>query len=698
MSPSAAVSLALGAAVWLLSATRPGWTATLWHLLARHRQVVLAVAGGAAALWLADPVALLALRAAPTSAGAAFLGNGVLGRLALAALLLAPLAADAKGGLPLWSRRAAAALLPVSLAVLPPAAATVLTLRGGGDVAWQVLGNTLDPCLATLAHLLLGPPPPGIGATEVDPAIVAVLYVTATAALATACLQIFITATRTAADPLANGASHAPVPRRRVSHDVLPFLISPLLGFVGYLVLTFARSSAEPAGMVAWWLTLAAFVTLRMHRAGARGQRHTLDSAAFCALLIGAVLAGFQWRWQHLVVSPEYSVPLSLDAQSYYDEALSLGRKMSAEGAGRLELFFGGSTWFREPLYVFLLQAWLSLLGPGELHAVFFSLASSLAWVVVSGVAVAALLGRPAGAVTAYLMSADSTWVRNGVVGLREEATGVFLAIAVALLWLPSTGRLRLSWLAPLSAAAAGLTRLDALPFAGFVLLWAAVAQRWSLVRLGATAALLALVLVPVFAGYARSRGEAFPASTIIATANWKEEFADRLGTPGFEEDRRVTAAEYLFSYHSPPQLAWYTTRGIFRIYAQEMFISPHYAVAGASSRFTAGLGGYLGLESPWLVPLVFFAGCAGLLARRRLWRTHWLPLALCLVGVLPPIGFIAGVPQSRLFQVRYAYMAAPFAAAILAWALCQVTFLVTRQFRVLQPARPALPAQATAR
>jgi hypothetical protein len=125
------------------------------------------------------------------------------------------------------------------------------------------------------------------------------------------------------------------------------------------------------------------------------------------------------------------------------------------------------------------------------------------------------------------------------------------------------------------------------------------------------------------------------------------------------------------------------------------MFISPHYALAGASARFTAGLGAYFGLESPWLAPVVFAAGCAGLLAHWRRWRTHWLPLALCLIGVLPPIGFIAGVPQSHLFQVRYAYMAAPFAAGILAWALCQVFLLATRQVRSFSQAQPAEATRA---
>ena len=40
-------------------------------------------------------------------------------------------------------------------------------------------------------------------------------------------------------------------------------------------------------------------------------------------------------------------------------------------------------------------------------------------------------------------------------------------------------------------------------------------------------------------------------------------------------------------------------------------------------------------------------------------------------MGVLPPIGFVAGVPgHPELYQARYAYQVAPYATATVAWAL----------------------------
>ena len=300
----------------------------------------------------------------------------------------------------------------------------------------------------------------------------------------------------------------------------------------------------------------------------------------------------------------------------------------------------------------------------------YLTIAASIAWLVASGLAAGALLGRAVGVLTAYLLAGDAIWIRNAVLGLREEVAGTFLVLAVAALWAAPRYRRWLSWLAALFVACAALTRLDALPFGLFALAWAAVTQRWSIRRSVLAGAVAGLILVPVFLGYARSRGEAFPSSTIIATANWREEFEDRMGTPGYEWERRVTPFEYLFAYHSVPQLTWYTARGITRIYAQEIFDSLYYAVAGGSARHLGGIGKYVGLEWRFLAPTIFLLGAAGLLWRRRQWRTHWLPVALCVIGVLPPIGFIAGVPQHRLYQARYAYMAAPFASTVLAWAL----------------------------
>ena len=418
-------------------------------------------------------------------------------------------------------------------------------------------------------------------------------------------------------------------------------------------------------------------------------RREELRSAAYALLLLGAVALGCWYRVAQMRAAPDFSLPLSSDAQSYYDEALLLQQRV-AGGASPIALFFSGSTWFREPLFVFLLQGWLSLFGTGEVQAVYFSIAASLVWLLSSGVAAGALLGRAVGVATAYLLAADAVWIRNAVLGLREEVAGSLLVLSVAALWLrPRRGlAAALASLAAACVALATLTRLDALPFGLFALVWAAVAQRWSATRIAIVVVVAAAILLPVFSGYARSRGDAFPSSSVIATANWREEFEDRMGTPGFEWERRVTPFEYLFVYHSLPQLTWYTARGVTRIYLQEMFDSLYYAIAGGSARMFGGVGKYLGLEWRYLTPSIFLLGVAGLLWQRTRWRTHWLPVALCLVGVLPPIGFIAGVPQHRLYQARYAYMAAPFASCVLAWALCTAARFTLRRLQYVAPLR----------
>jgi hypothetical protein len=292
-------------------------------------------------------------------------------------------------------------------------------------------------------------------------------------------------------------------------------------------------------------------------------------------------------------------------------------------------------------------------------------------WIAVSVAAIWALLGRWPALLTGLLLAFDDVWIRNAPIGLREEITGLFLAGAVALLFARWARERHLHWLAPLLVAAATLTRLDALPFGLVVLGWAAVAQRWRWHRIALAAMLLGAPLFSTFAGYATTRGTVAPAATVIATNNWIDEFRDRMGEPGFELDRKVTAFEYLFHYHTPAQVAWYTVRGATIIYGQFMFDSLYYRLANLSLA-AGGIGRVIGLEWRPLAPLVFAAGCLALLVtQRRRWRSHWLPVALCVVGILPPIGFSAGVPGHLMYQSRYGYLVAPFAHAVLAWTVC---------------------------
>ena len=166
------------------------------------------------------------------------------------------------------------------------------------------------------------------------------------------------------------------------------------------------------------------------------------------------------------------------------------------------------------------------------------------------------------------------------------------------------------------------MTRLDALPFALFILVWAAAAQRWPIRRAVAVLGLLAVVLVPTLAGYGRSRGDVAPASTEIATNNWREVFKDRLGEPGFEPDRRVTATRVRLPLLHPVAVGAVHPRRYARIYGEEVFVSHYYLLANG----TAGWGRYLGLHSSRFVPLLFLAGTVGLLlAVAPLARGTWL-------------------------------------------------------------------------
>ena len=146
--------------------------------------------------------------------------------------------------------------------------------------------------------------------------------------------------------------------------------------------------------------------------------------------------------------TPGWALPLSMDAQSYFDEALYLDRLLLDRRTNLLALFYSGATYFREPLYIYLMHGWLKLVGPQEIHTVFLTVLASVVWIGVSAFAVSLLLNRWAGLLTAFLLAIDAIWYRNATVGLREEVTGTLLGLTVIALWAgwarqPERGALR---------------------------------------------------------------------------------------------------------------------------------------------------------------------------------------------------------------------------------------------------------------
>lgn len=728
-------AIAAAGVAWLLLLLRPGWTGRAGQRIVRHRgQWAIAVAG-VLAVAAVDPL-IAGAPLAILSTVVPFLTAPALGeRLAFLTVAVVPVAVPVAADVR-WGRAARGVLAGVAASWrwrlagwLGVALAVGLTARGAADVWSNVLGGSLSPPVAVVASAVLGRVAPPGAVSIADPRLPAVLYWMAAAgalAAASAGMSMRIMPGQGPLDPSPrvprpggahpSGAGSWRVDRWRIEvpRTVRCCTWGLLAGGLGLVAWRTAADGATFLAPLVWWGVVVVLWIARRRRgtslgqpSGGRGDARTasrpleglplqdlpMSGLPVGVLLVGVLLLAVQLRWGFLLAVPDSALPLSLDAQSYFDEALILDRLLVERQTNQLALFFSGSTWFREPFYIYLAHTWLRALGPQEVHLVFLSLVASAVWVGLSAGAVAALLGRAAGLLTALLLALDMVWIRNSVVGLREEVTGVLLVAAVAVLWSPRFQRRELIWIAPLLAGGGALTRLDALPCAVFILLWAAVAQRWSAFRAVAVAGLLGAVLLPTFAGYARTRGDIAPAATAIATNNWKEEFKQRIGEPGFEPDRRVSALEYVFRYHTLGELVRYTARGYTRIYGQEVFESHYYLLAGKSGQW----GRYVGLHSTLLIPLIFLAGTVGLLWQRAHWRRGWLVPALCVVGVLPPIGFVAGVPgHSELYQARYAYMVAPFAAATVAWAIVAgggwLAGHAVTVFRIVAAAPPAGP------
>lgn|GEM_PF-3137429 len=692
MSSSETLALVAGLAAWVASLARPGWVRRAGALFRRHVGVFATTSLGTLVTIVSDPLAATAGRAAASTLREAIAAPGLGGRLLALIWILVPVVIDGatRDGLPhrwpallRWGRHAL--WWPATLA------AASLAAHGASDVWGHVLGGELAPAADWIGYLLLGASAPRGSPSTIDPLFPAVLYW-----MALAGFTAIVAGATLPAMPGAFGRAWR------------AWLVGLIAGSAGGAALALVRPLAVATAPFVWWLGVffyALYTGISGHNRATsspggpdREPAHRLDAGLLAALLAGCLLLAVQLRWQHLVLDPGYSLPLSADAQSYFDEAGTLGEVARARNLNLVALFFSGATDYREPVFIYLQHLWLELLGRQPLHAIFLSLLASLVWIAATSLAIGALLGSWTGIAVALLLAIDDVWIRNAVIGLREETAGALLMLAVAALYCLPTGahggRGRLWWAAPPCAAFAGLTRLDALPFGLFVLTWAALTQRWRLRHVLTAIVLLSLLLAGTLGGYARARGEASPSSTIVATMNWRDEFQDRLGTPGFEPDRRVTAFEYLFVYHTPAQLAWYTVRGAARIYGTQLFDSLHYRLARWSS-VLGPAGRLVGLDQPWFPAAVFLAGCAGLLARRRWWRTSWLPPALCVVGVLPPIGFSAGVPGHLLYQARYGYLVAPFASGIIAWSGVRVArWLAARATRrVWANPRRAWPA-----
>ena len=357
MAPSYAALSVIGLALWGLSFARPGWT---WRSLSWLRWrwlAALAFAAGLLLIAMADMRAGPALLRSPAVAPLWLAAPGLLARVLLTVFVVLPPVLD------LWGDGGARRALTVMRGSLMGAA-----LRAHAPVAALI---SMPPGFSILQSTSGG---------SVDAGLPALLYW----GTAAASLGAFL-----------GGA----VPRRTLApHPKTAHLycwITALgVGLLGAIVMAVATHLALTLAPWVWWLSVAAWVAASR----AWFRRRELPAYVTAVLLLGAALLAFQFRWQFLHDLPGNGLPMSLDGQSYFDEALMIDWWLRDPGATRASLLLSGVTWFREPLSIFLMQAWLEALGPNPQFAIYLTVITSVAVVVLGGVAITALLGPWVGA------------------------------------------------------------------------------------------------------------------------------------------------------------------------------------------------------------------------------------------------------------------------------------------------------------
>lgn len=325
-------------------------------------------------------------------------------------------------------------------------------------------------------------------------------------------------------------------------------------------------------GLGSAWLGLLLVLPLAILSRAAldlRRREPVRAEAAAGAILVAIVAVAALERWDMLLAY--LPRPLDPDAQAY----LSLSLTTS-----------GFDTGLREPLFLWMLQGAQRLTGDST------GVSLRLFTYAVSFVTIASLfafarrhLGLAAAVVSALVYALLPSFVYTAVRGLREELV-ILAFLAFAWLYLdawterPTLGR----WSAiGLAAAPFPLLRLNTAPFvvASVLLLCVVSAVRF---RLGIRRSAIALVplviaftpITPYLVRCAETYGDPFVAVSMQTRfyANW--EFAgtrpDFPSREAFARDayagRPISLGVYLFKYHTVPEVAQRTLRGIWEVFA----------------------------------------------------------------------------------------------------------------------------------
>jgi len=359
-------------------------------------------------------------------------------------------------------------------------------------------------------------------------------------------------------------------------------------------------------------------------------------------LLVGAAL-----RYQAL--QRVVFLPLDWDAVGY----LQYARQMTLAGAAG---FYSAAFGNREPFFIAVVKAFLSLFGDGETRVRLASLTASLLVITLVHRVAGKLFGRALAVIGALLVAVSLPMVRESVRGLRLETELSLLLLFVDAGFLSAWSTVyRRALLVGVIGGALVLTRttylVTAAPLAAWAMIRAARPIQWG--AAGLALAVMLVLQVPHRWSMWQRHGNAFWDTSVYGQWNANLEFA---GQPGFlskEETwqdagrgRPMSYGQYLFGLHSVREVAVGTLRGLWKAIRHMDLVAFHRGVARA-------IGVNLAFAD-WLFQALGLLGLLLLLVNASL---RWVPLTF--LALLLPITFL--YDRGLIEPWRHTYQAFPW-------------------------------------
>lgn len=370
--------------------------------------------------------------------------------------------------------------------------------------------------------------------------------------------------------------------------------------------------------------------------------------------LLAILFLGFTLRWTALSqIIPTGTEP---DAHSY----LSLAQTIS----GPL------GTQSREPLFILWLQPFIRIGNNPEFMNRISTIFLSLLVVLTAYTIIYQKLGFFSSIFVGVFLAVHPMSVQLSIRGMRDELISLLTLILVYQLFFLINRKLVRYLFIGITMGLLAVSRLETLSFSFLLFLISVVKTKPNLTRIILTVIPIFLMVTPYLAHNKKLYGDYFYPSTLHATwfRNYEFLLVKKTGCNGcpsladYPRDSsggvRISSLQYLFSYHSLPEIVSTTFSGL-----SNLLLLRHNAIV------------FLGYESYW-IHLLYIIGLVALFIKQR-WLYIIFPVAL-----VNALTFFLGV--DGFLDLRILVNILPFIGLIIYFgivAVWQISSWVARRF-----------------